>query len=46
MEKTQDTTIKLKKTTKDRLSSHGKKGDTYDFILIDLLDKIEKLTQG
>ncbi len=36
------TNIQVYLTTKDRLMSHGKMGQTYDDVILDMLDKLEK----
>jgi hypothetical protein len=36
-------TIKLSKTTKKRLESHGKMGDTYEDVIVKLLDEKEEM---
>ena len=36
-----DTTIKVKNTTRDRLSKRGTKAHTYDLIIVELLDAVE-----
>jgi len=40
------TAIRLKKTTKDMLSKLGSKGETYDDIIIRLLDELKKVSSG
>lgn len=39
------TTIAVQKSTKERIKSHGQKGDTFDQILNKLLDKLEMINK-
>ena len=36
-----DTTIKVRNTTRDRLAKLGRKDQTYDMIIVELLDAVE-----
>jgi hypothetical protein len=36
-----DTTLKLKMTTRDRLAKHGRKDQSYDDLINELLDKVD-----
>lgn len=36
------TTIKITKTTRDRLAQHGRKNETYDDFINRLLDQLEE----
>jgi hypothetical protein len=38
----ENTNIKIKRKTKDRLDSFGKHGETYDEIITNLMDMVEK----
>jgi len=40
-----DTTIKVRNTTRDRLAKLGRKDQTYDMIIVDLLDSLEVESQ-
>ena len=40
-----DTTIKVRNTTRDRLAKLGRKDQTYDMIIVDLLDQLEVESQ-
>jgi hypothetical protein len=40
-----DTTIKVKKQTRDRLAKLGTKAHTYDMIIVELLDQLEVESQ-
>ena len=35
------TTIKIKKTTRERLAKRGTKSHTYDLVIVELLDLVE-----
>ena len=35
------TTLKVEKTTRDRLAKHGEKDDTFDDIINKILDEVE-----
>ena len=39
----EDTTIPLKKVTRDRLRTYGMKGATWDKLLNDLMDEVDTL---
>ena len=36
-----DTTLKVRNTTRDRLAKLGRKDQTYDMIIVDLLDQLK-----
>jgi hypothetical protein len=40
-----DTTIKVRNTTRDRLAKLGRKDQTYDMIIVDLLDQLKVESQ-
>ena len=39
------TTIKLKSSTRERLAKHATKDQTYENLIIQLLDKIDKVSE-
>jgi len=41
----ENTNIKIKRKTKDRLDSFGKHGDTYDEIITSLMDELEEFRE-
>ena len=40
-----DTTLKVKNSTSDRLAKRGTKAQTYDMIIVELLNQIEEKNQ-
>ena len=40
-----DTTLKVKNSTRDRLAKRGTKAQTYDMIIVELLDQLEVESQ-
>ena len=40
-----DTTLKVKNSTRDRLAKRGTKAQTYDMIIVELLNQVEEKNQ-